>query len=440
MDRFAKWMGRLAPDAITASILLVILLFGASLALGNTLIRTMEAYYQGLWMLLGFTMQMTLIIVLSSVLGSTPFFRRTVVALSGIPKTANQVIVIAALGSAVTAYLNWGLSVALGPVIAAHFASQAERKGIAIDFPFFLAVIWAAGATWQYGLSASAPLLVATPGHFLEKAIGLIPLSTTIWSPAAILHEVVFTVAVIAAGCLLKPKTCRPVSSFPGTSALLEPPAAEQPGALSFWQRMERGRWGALALCLALGGWLYIHFGVRRLGLDINGLNTLLLLFSLLLHGSVYAFTKSLQQAVVSGWPVIVIYHLYAGCGGLMQHTTTGEAVAGVVASVATPLTFPLLTAVISTVFAVFIPSSGGQWAVQGLVTSRAAAAVGVSVQRGILSMSVGDHMGNLISPFWYMIVAAIARVDFRSFFGYGVLFALLWFVVGVAVFTFTPC
>jgi short subunit fatty acids transporter len=43
-------------------------------------------------MLLPFTMQMTLIIVLSSVLGSTPVFRKVVISLSRLPKTTNQVV------------------------------------------------------------------------------------------------------------------------------------------------------------------------------------------------------------------------------------------------------------------------------------------------------------------------------------------------------------
>ncbi len=103
-------------------------------------------------------------------------------------------------------------------------------------------------------------------------------------------------------------------------------------------------------------------------------------------------------------------------------------------------MTFPTLTALVGNVFAMFIPSSGGQWAIQGFVTVKAATVVGVSVQRGLLAMSVGDHMGNLASPFWYVVIAGIARVDFRSFFGYGLLFAALWFVIGAIVFTFAPC
>jgi hypothetical protein len=40
--------------------------------------------------------------------------------------------------------------------------------------------------------------------------------------------------------------------------------------------------------------------------------------------------------------------------------------------------------------------------------------------------MSVGNHMGNLTSPFWYVVVAVIAHMDFRSFYGYGLLFPAL--------------
>jgi short-chain fatty acids transporter len=151
-------------------------------------------------------------------------------------------------------------------------------------------------------------------------------------------------------------------------------------------------------------------------------------------------FTDALQHAVLSAWPVIVLYHLYAGVAGLIQFTSVGETIAGAVASISTPLTFPLVTALNGALFSLFIPSSGGQWAIQGFVTAKSAMAVGVTVQRGILALSVGDHMGNLTSPFWYVVIGGIARVDFRTFFGYGLLFAAVWFVIGVVVFTFAPC
>lgn len=202
LDRFALIMARFVPDAVTGCVILMVGLFVAALAIGNPTGKVVDAYYQGLWMLLPFTMQMTLIIVLSSVLGSTPTFRRAMTSLSKLPRSTNEVVILGALVTAILSYFYWGLGTALGPIIAVYFAKQAENKGIEVDFLFFLSSVTAAQAVWQYGFSASAPLLVATPGHFLEKTIGIVPLSTTIWSPAAIIHEVVFLSAVLVFSCV----------------------------------------------------------------------------------------------------------------------------------------------------------------------------------------------------------------------------------------------
>ena len=182
-----------------------------------------------------------------------------------------------------------------------------------------------ANAAWQFGLSASAPLLMATPGHFLEKSIGILPLSTTIWSPAAIIHEVAFIVALILFGCWLMPKHCRPLSLFPDSMKVAEAPAIAEPPAMTTSEQLERKPYFTLVLCVILAAWLYYHFGIKRLSLDINSLNTTLLLVSFLLHRNFKSFTRALEKAVVAAWPVIVLYHLYAGLAGLIQFTTVGE-------------------------------------------------------------------------------------------------------------------
>ena len=168
-------------------------------------------------------------------------------------------------------------------------------------------------------------------------------------------------------------------------------------------------------------------------------MNTLLLVCAFLLHRNVAAFSKAMQSSVQVCWPILVLYHLYGGVAGLLQYTTVGAQFAGFFASLSTPLTFPLFTAIGSSIVAVFVPSSGGQWVVQGYVTAKAAVAIGSTAQTGLLAVGVGDHMGNFLSPFWPVLLAGIARVDFRTFFGYGVVFALLWFTLGVGIFTFVP-
>lgn len=440
LDRFADLVVHFVPDAITASVIMLLALAAWAVFLGTSPPDLAEAYYKGFWSLLPFTGQMTLIVLLGTALTTTPFFRALVTRLSQAPGTAPGIIALGVLLSAACGYLFWGLGFALSPIIAVHFAHQAERKGIRLHFPFYMATIYASTAVWQFGLSSSAPLLVATPGHFLEKVIGVIPLSRTIWSPAALIHVGAFTGAVIAVGALLMPRRDKPVSAYPDAMRLVEHDHGGDEAPRTFSERLERKSFVTWLLCAAFILWLWTHFFTKSLGLNINALNMILLLLTFGLHSSVRNVSKALEKAVISAWPVIVLYHLYAGIAGLIEHTRVGENMAALVTSASSPATFPTLSAAIGTLFAFFIPSSGGQWAIQGLVTVKSAMALGVSVERALLSMQIGDHMGNLMSPFWYMVIAGIARIDFRTFFGYGLVYAVLWFVIGAIVFTVAPC
>ena len=439
LERFSLWMGRAVPDAITASVIFLFVVAAAALAIDTPGRVVMDAYYRGLWMLLPFTMQMTLIILLGSALSTSPLIRRSVGAAARLPASAGGVVSAVVLFGAAVSYLHWGLGYALAPVIAVFFATEAEKKGIAVDFPFLLVAAYAGASIWQFGLSASAPLLVATPGHFLESSIGVIPLKNTIWSPATLFHVAVFTLCCVLLSRWLMPRVPTPISHFPESHKLAEETAAVADPPASYSERLERHPFMTVALCAALAGWLIYHFVVSGNSLDINSLNTTLLLATLLFHGNFKAFSGAVERAVVAAWPVIILYHLYAGVAGIIQFTPIGERLATLAATVTTPYTFPLLTTLAGAVIAIFVPSSGGQWAIQGFITSQSALAAGVSVERGLLALSVGDQLGNLLAPFWYVVIASIARIDFRRFFGYGLLFAALWFVVGVFSFTFLP-
>src|SRR6185436_11658711 len=126
LEKFSQLMARIVPDAITASVFLTVVVAGAALAIGNPFSKVMDSYYQGLWMLLPFTMQMTLIIVLSSALAATPFLRRAIAGLARLPRTRNQIITVAFLVNGAAAYFYWGLGYALGPIVAIYFAAEAE--------------------------------------------------------------------------------------------------------------------------------------------------------------------------------------------------------------------------------------------------------------------------------------------------------------------------
>lgn len=444
-ERFALSVEKYVPDAITSAIIMVIILFLFATSIGVPMSKTTDAFYRGLWMLLAFTMQMTLIITLSSVFGSSPVFRKIIMALAKVPSTPFQVTAMAAVLTGILAYFYWGMAITLGPVIAVYFCGEAQRKGIKVDFMLTLAVVFAAHSVWQYGLSSSAPLLSATPGHFLEKTTGQMPLSTTIWTQAAIVQIVAFIAILLYVSRFLVPRNPKTIADYPEAYKLIEAnhqPAAPVEGAkeLTFSQKVERSPFMGIILVVGIAVWLYHHFFTKNLGLDLNSLNAIFLMLCFLLHKNIHNFTEALKEGIKSSWSVVVIYHLYATAAGILQFTPAGDTIAKFMGSISTSYTFPFLMALSGTIIAIFVPSSGGQWVIQGFVTSKVAETIGVSFQRGLLALGVGDQMGNLCSPFWYVIVAGIARVDFRKFFGYGMIFAAIWFVLGVFCFTFLKC
>ena len=442
VEKLAGFMERVVPDAISTSIVLMVLLVVLALGIGTPLSATVDAYYRGLWSLLAFTMQMTLILVLSLVLGATPFFKKIIVTLSRLPRTVPQVVTGAVLTSATIAYMNWGLAIALGPLVAIHFCKQAEAKGLRIDFLFMLATLAGAGSIWQFGFSGSAPLLMATPGHFLEETTGIMPLSTTIWAPATIVLVITFLIATIIAGVFLMPKNVRPISQFAASEASVVEPVDEPlpPGKRTAAMWMERSPLVMIPLTIMLLTWLYYHFFVKNLSLDINSMNTIVLTLGVIMHRNIFRFTRALKEAVGTAWPIVLLYHLYAGVAGLIQFTPVGAFLVSLFDPIMNAYTYPVLIVIISAVVSFFIPTSGGQWLIQGYVTVQAAEAVGHTAQRGLLALSVGDHMGNLLTPFWAVVGASIARVDFRLMFGYRLIFAGIWFVMGTLAFTFLPC
>ncbi len=442
LTRFSHAAGAQVPDATAMAAILLVVLIAVALGLGNSVVETSDAFYGGLWMLLAFSMQMTLLLLLSSILSTMPFFRTAVFTLARLPSTATYVFLVSVLLSAALSYVYWGLGLALGPLIAVHFARAAEAKGIRVDFPCLLAAQFAAASIWQYGLSSTPALLVATPGHFLQETTGVMPLGTTIWSPAAILFVVAFPLTLAFLARLMTPREPRPVSAFPDANALTqvaETITAVASGSHGLGAWSERTRIFTLLLAVIVAGWLFHHFVTKGAGLDLNSMITVLLFVVLLLQRNLAEFSQALRANVQCCWQILVLYQIYGGVAGVLQYTNVGETLARFFAEISTPVTFPLLTAIAGTVVAIFVPSSGGQWIIQGFVTSEAASTLGVSAQQGLLALGVGDQMGNLISPFWIVVAASIARIDFRTIFGYGLIFAGLWFVLGVGIFTLMP-
>jgi short-chain fatty acids transporter len=78
-----------------------------------------------------------------------------------------------------------------------------------------------------------------------------------------------------------------------------------------------------------------------------------------------------------------------------------------------------------------FVPSGGGQWAVQAPVMLPAALALGADVPRVAMAVAWGDAWTNLLQPFWALPVLAIAGLRAKDIMGYCL---VLLIVTGVVI------
>ena len=67
----------------------------------------------------------------------------------------------------------------------------------------------------------------------------------------------------------------------------------------------------------------------------------------------------------------------------------------------------------------VFVPSGGGQWAVQGPIMLPAGVQLGVDPVVSAMAIAWGDAWTNMIQPFWALPLLGIVGLDARSIMGY---------------------
>ncbi len=83
------------------------------------------------------------------------------------------------------------------------------------------------------------------------------------------------------------------------------------------------------------------------------------------------------------------------------QGVSLAQIIADAFVAISTNMTFPMLTFLSAGIVNFFVPSGGGQWAVQAPAMMPAAAEMGVSASRCAMGIAWGDCWTNLIQPFW---------------------------------------
>ncbi|MBR1835645.1 MAG: short-chain fatty acid transporter [Bacteroidales bacterium] len=390
----------------------------------QTPLEVIDHWGGGVWNLLAFAMQMSLVLVCGSTLAAAPVVKRGISLLAGIPKTPVAAIALVTAVSALACWLNWGFGLIVGVI----FAKEIARKMPAIDYRLLIASAYSGFVVWHAGLSGSIPLTMATPGEALTKATNgvltaPVPISQTILDPHNIVIVLVVMIAIVVTNSLMYPKKDI-VSVDP---ALLEeeaPAPKPQSGSLTPAQRMEHSR--LLSWIVAALGFTYLiyHLGWGGGSFDLGSVIMLFLFLGVLLHGTPLAYVHAFTSAAKGAAGIILQFPFYAGIMGIITGVgasgiSFGTVLANACISVSNATTYPLLTFLCAAVLNMFVPSGGGHWAIQAPIMFAAGADLGVDPGLTGTAIAWGDAWTNLIQPFWAIPALAIAKLDAKDIMGF---------------------
>jgi short-chain fatty acids transporter len=154
---------------------------------------------------------------------------------------------------------------------------------------------------------------------------------------------------------------------------------------------------------------------------------------------SPFELTALVKDAASNVGDILLQFPLYAGILGMMTATGLIAVLSDWFVSISTPQTFGVLALLSAGIVNFFVPSGGGQFAVQAPILLDAAARLGVDPAVPIMAVAYGDQWTNMIQPFWALPLLAIAGLKMRDILGYttvtlvasGVVFSAVLLVVG---------
>lgn len=447
-------MSRWLPDAFIFAVILTIIVFIAAMpAAGAGPLQIAMAWGNGVWGLLAFSMQMALVVVTGTAFATAPVIKKILAAIAKLAKTPAQGVALVVIVSGIANFLNWGFGLIVGALLGRAVARQLKN----VDYRMLIAAGYSGFVIWHAGMSGSIPLALNTPANLGENGMAntggavteLIPTGETIfsaWNLIMIVLVVVLTAVIFA---ISHPKE---EDTFVVDPALLEDVEREYPAPVTPAEKIENSP--ILAWIIGIAGlvWIVVNFFIKievngtmfgkgLNGLDLNAVNFIFLILGLIGHGTPIRYVHAVIDAAKGAAGVILQFPFYAGIQAMMIFAggSTGTSLAAVISnffvSISNHVTFPVWTFLAAGIVNFFVPSGGGQWAVQGPIMMPAGLELGVKPAVTGMAIAWGDQWTNMIQPFWALPALGAAGLGAKDIMGYCVLTLLVMLVVGVVGF-----
>jgi short-chain fatty acids transporter len=423
----AGWTEKWFPDAYVVALAGVVLVTVAALVNGSSPQAVVNAFGDGFWDLTAFTLQMVMVVLTGYVVATSPPVARLIDRLADVPSTARSAVSFVALLSMSVSFLNWGLSLIFGGLLARAIA---RRTDLRVDYRALgAAAFMGLGAVWALGMSSSAAQLQATPKSLppeLLKITGVLDFGTTIFTWQSLL-----VCAIIIALTVVIAHFSAPRGAAIMTAADLDVDLDDHNDEVP--QRSRPGEWleyswilPALAGLMTLG-WLASQLLTKAVLSVVSSLNGYLLVFlvlGLVLHGTPRRFLHAVAGAVPATGGILVQFPLYAAMAAILTKAKGdgGHTVSDQLAQLFTHVGsggFAVVIALYTVILGIFVPSGGGKWLVEAPYVMQSATDVQMNLGWTVQIYNVAEALPNLINPFFMLPLLAVLGLRARSLVGF---------------------
>lgn len=436
------------PSPFTIAVLLTLLTMLLALVFmqpqpgENRLVAVLKHWERGIWNngLLVFAYQMMLILVLGHVLVLSKPMDRLIISLTGYVKNTANAAVIVSVSTLLVSFFNWGLGLIFGAILARKVGEYAQEHTIAINYPLVGAAGYAGLMIWHGGMSGSAPLKVAETGHLQELMKNVSGDPALLHLPALIpTYETIFSwwnLLVFGALLLAVPLLLYVIGKkIPPAKIRLKVYQLDRIGS-KVRKGVEKLDYSKL-FALFFGLLILLTFAFQyspsmaRFNITPNMLNFFMLGAAIVLHGNFSNFLNAVEEAIKGTSGILIQFPLYFGIMGIMSGSGMITRWSDFFVSIANETTLPVFTFFSAALVNIFVPSGGGQWAVQGPVIVASALKLGVSLPKAVMALAYGDQVTNMLQPFWALPLLGITRLKAKEILPY----TLLIMFVGIAIF-----
>lgn len=430
--KLSRFSERWVPDPFVFALSLTLITFVIGLAFGReltgmaldeklvTLASGWFADFYGTG-LMKFALQMVIVLVTGHAIAMSAPVRRGIESFTKLASSPQAAAAIVALVACAASLVQWGLGAIAGAFMAREMGRAFARRGEPVHYPLLGAAGYAGFMVWHGGFSGSAPLKVAEPGHFLEAQIGVIPITETLLSPLNLVVTGVMLVVICGVFYALMPRDAADMVPYSGPLDDEEEETSSPDDERSSLVRMlESSRALSLVSALALFAvvvWWFVDKGAA--GWNLDSINLIFLTVGIALHPNPMSYVRAIGDGVRGAAGIILQFPFYFGILGLLEASGLIVQVADFFVSVSNEVTFPLFTFLSAGLVNFFVPSGGGQWAVQGPVMMQAIETLGVEPSRVVMALAYGDAWTNMLQPFWALPLLGIMGLRARDIIGY---------------------